>query len=115
MKKNKEIGITDANLEKLRVGDTVRLFKQTGEIIFESGAYGIGFLETIDWDYIDSQIPIVTGTDNNPRFCRNDNFVSFWELLWNFNCEEDYCSVVEKLKRRINMRTEPYKEPSHEE
>ena len=51
----------------------------------------------LDWDYIESQIKPVTGCDNQPAFCKNDNFVSLWELLWNFNCEDDVCVVLEKI------------------
>lgn len=32
----------------------------------------------------------------SPDFCFNDNFISFWELLWNFNCD-DNCDVVERI------------------
>lgn len=88
-------GVLDEELNEMVLGDKVILLDRfVGSVVFECGAYGIGFDEPLDWDYIESQIEPVTGCDNSPAFCRNDNFVSLWELLWNFNCEEDVCTVV---------------------
>lgn len=87
--------IYDTNLDCIFTCDKVSLFGQTGTVCYECGAYGIGFEETIDWDNIKSKIFDVTGCNNTPCFCYNDNFISFWELLWNFNCEENHCGVVE--------------------
>lgn len=50
-------------------------YKFKGEVVFEAGAYGIGSRDTIELDLRNS--------------CTCDNFVSFWELLWN---SEDPCS-----------------------
>ena len=52
-------------------------------------------LPRIDWDYLDSEIAGITGCDNRPYFCCNDNFISLWELMWNYNQEEDVCDVIE--------------------
>ena len=52
---------------------------------------------------INSKIPeIVTDeqirNERTPKFCYCDTFVSFFELMWNFNCTiEDVCDVVEKV------------------
>lgn len=27
----------------------------------------------------------------------NDNFISFWEIMWNYNQEENNCYVVEVI------------------
>lgn len=94
--KPQTIGITDANLSPLRIGDVVDMLGMTGTVTFECGAYGIGFDDIIDWDTVTDNIEEYTGCDNRPDFCFNDNFVSFWELLWNFNCEDNCCIVVEK-------------------
>lgn len=51
----------------------------------------------IDWDYLDNLIAPITGCNNRSSFCRNDNFVSFWELMWNYNQEENMCSVVKVI------------------
>lgn len=90
----KYTGVYDCNLNKIHVDDEVLLFGNIGTVVFECGAYGIGFTE-IDWELIESKIQEVTGCNNYPHFCNNDNFISFWELLWNFNCEENHCVVVE--------------------
>lgn len=87
-------GLYDESCNKIHVGDEVKLFDWVGEVVFECGAFGIAFLNTIDWDYIEEQIPIVTGCNNRLHACQNDNFISFWEIMWNFNCEENYCEVV---------------------
>lgn len=90
--------ICDKNYEDLEVGDKVSLFTKVGEVVFDSGAYGIYFKEGIDWNLIESKIPEVTGCNNTPYFCHHDNFISFWELMWNFNCNiEDVCDVVVKI------------------
>lgn len=88
--------ISDYNGKTICTEDKVDLFGMTGTVCFECGAYGIGF-EKIDWALIESKISEVTGCDNSPHFCYNDNFISFWELLWNFNCEDDWCNVVKLI------------------
>ena len=92
-------GVCDNEAREMKVGDTVSLFGMIGTVVFECGAYGIGFTETIDWDVLERKIPEITGCNNIPCFCYNDNFISFWELLWNFNCEDDLCCVVELLRQ----------------
>lgn len=87
-------GIYDCNLKHINVGDEVSLFGMVGTVKFECGAYGIGF-DKIDWELIENKILEITGCDNQPYFCYNDNFISFWELIWNFNCEDNVCIVVE--------------------
>lgn len=89
-----ETHVYDMDGSPIWTGDNVSLFGMVGEVVFESGAYGIGFEHAIDWERIESEIVRVTGCDNSPDFCYNDNFISFWELLWNFNCEDDWCIVV---------------------
>lgn len=91
--------ISDYNGKTIYTGDMVDLFGMIGTVVFCCGAYGIGFEETIDWNNIESKIFDVTGCNNTPHFCYNDNFISFWELLWNFNCEENHCGVVEIVSK----------------
>lgn len=92
------IGVTDSECSPLCIGDEVELFGMVGTVTFECGAYGIGFSDIIDWDAITSRIHPETGCDNRPDFCFNDNFISFWELLWNFNCDDDCCYVVTRRR-----------------
>ena len=91
-------GLTDKNgLTKIFEGDVVKLFDiAIGEIVCECGAFGISCRQ-IDYDYLASEIASVTGCDNTPMFCRNDNFVSLWELYSNYNEENSEISVIEVI------------------
>ena len=96
-------GLTDMNGKKIFEGDIVTIFgKQKGIITQECGAFGIGITSCIDYDYLDSEIKEITGCDNRSCFCGSDNFVSLWELMWNYNQEEDNCSVVEIIGNSID-------------
>lgn len=89
-------GLTDKNGTKIFEGDIVKILDfQTGIIINECATFGVGISPYIDWDYLDSEIHTITGCNNNPHFCRNDNFCSLWELMCNYNQEENDCAVVE--------------------
>ena len=91
-------GMTDKNGKKIFEGDIVKLFDvAVGEIVQECGAFGIGCRQQIDFDYLASEIAPVTGHNNTPMFCYNDNFVSLWELYWNYNEENDEISVIEVI------------------
>ena len=91
-------GLTDKNGKKIFEGNIVRLFDiSVGEIVQECGAFGIGCRKQIDYDYLASEIAPVTGSNNTPMFCYNDNFVSLLELWWNYNEEGDEISVIEVI------------------
>lgn len=91
-------GLTDKNGTRIFEGDVVKLFDiAIGEIVCEYGAFGISCRKQIDYDYLASEIASVTGCDNKPRFCHNDNFVSLWELYWNYNQENSEISVIEVI------------------
>ena len=91
-------GMTDKNGKKIFEGDIVKLFDvAVGEIVQECGAFGIGCRQLIDFDYLASEIAPVTGHNNTPLFCYNDNFVSLWELYWNYNEKNDEISVIEVI------------------
>ena len=95
--------VSDKNIENLEIGDKVLLFGKKGTVAVVSGAYGIYFKDGVPWELINSKIPeIVTDeqirNERTPKFCYCDTFVSFFELMWNFNCTiEDVCDVVEKV------------------
>lgn len=91
-------GLTDKNGKKVFERDIVCLLDITvGEIVLECGAFGIGFRKQIDYDYLASEIVSITGCNNTPEFCYNDNYVSLYELYWNYNEENDNISVIEVI------------------
>lgn len=78
------------------LGDKVSLITgDTGEIVFECGAYGIGVLGDIDYEKIQSKMDKNDWCcGNRYHGCCNDNFISLWELYWNFNCEENFLNSI---------------------
>ena len=75
--------------EKLMEGDTVYLLGVEGYVIQKSGAWGWGSPEYVPWEDLEDKIP----HNNRPDFCYCDNFVSFWELKWNFDDGNDWDGV----------------------
>lgn len=88
-------GLTDKSGTRIFEGDIVKVLNAfNAEVVFKKGAFGV-YSSYVDYDYLDSEIAEITGCNNPSRFCRCDNFVSLWELMWNYNQEDDCCSVVE--------------------
>ncbi len=90
-------GLLDYKLNEICVGDEVSIFGFKGIVDKVCGAYGILFDDFIEWSVFEENILKITDCDNLPRFCYNDNFISFWEIYWNYNCEENYLPMVERL------------------
>lgn len=68
-------GLTDENGVEIYEGDRVRFHGQVGRVVFEQGAFGIGFDEEINWD-----------DTRGLSACCNDHFISFLEI-WNLDEE----------------------------
>ena len=93
------IDLRDCDGIQIQLGDTVDIYGFKGKVCINHGAYGIGFNGIIPWDVFASKIVEETGCDNRPLFCQNDNFISFWELAWNYDCTEDVYNMVKVIKR----------------
>ena len=86
-------GMTDAHRKKIFEGDIVKFFGMRGEIVQECGAFGIAVSESIDYDLLESKIPF----DNSSYFCFNDNYISLWEMFWNFEQDDNPLFEVEVI------------------
>ena len=74
-------------------GDIVELLCAKGSVVQECGAFGIGFMHAIDYDLLESKIPF----NNNANFCFNDNFISLWEVFWNYEQDDNPLYEVEVI------------------
>lgn len=90
-------GLTDKNGIKIFEWDIVKCCDMIGTIKFENGAFGIATNDTIDYQSFEDEIKNWTFCDNEPYFCYCDNFVSFQELMWNYNLYEGECDIVEVI------------------
>ena len=90
-------GLKDKNGKLIWENDIVDFLGHKGVIKFESGSFGIGYRKNIDWEEIQANIMRVTGCENILYACENDNYISLWEIYWNFNDEDDSVSRVEGI------------------
>ena len=86
-------GLTDKNGKGIWEGDIVDLFGMKGEVVQECGAFGIAFMKMIDYDLLESKIPF----NNSANFCFNDNFISLWEIFWNYEQDDNPLYEVEVI------------------
>lgn len=75
--------------DELFEGDTIYLLGVEGKVVKEHGAWGWASHEYVPWDELEKMLP----HGNSPAFCYCDNFISFWELKWNFDDGEDWNGV----------------------
>lgn len=90
-------GLKDKNGELIWENDIVDFLGHKGTIKFECGSLGIEYQKNIDWEEIQANIMRVTGCENTLYACENDNYISLWEIYWNFNDEDDSVSTVEVI------------------
>ncbi len=90
-------GLKDKNEKMIWENDIVDFFSHKGKVKYECGSFGIAYRECIDWEEIEANICPVTGCDNALYACENDNYISLWEICWNFNDEDDCLSTVEVI------------------
>lgn len=90
-------GLKDKNRKLIWENDVVDFLGHKGTIKFECGSLGIEYQKNIDWEEIQANIMRVTGCENTLYACENDNYISLWEIYWNFNDEDDSVSTVEVI------------------
>lgn len=88
-------GLKDKNGKPIWENDIVDFLEHKGTVMFNCGGFGIGYRKNIDWEEIQSNIMRVTGCENILYACENDNYISLWEIYWNFNDEDDSVNTVE--------------------
>lgn len=90
-------GLKDKNGKLIWENDIVELLGHRGVIKYVCGGFGIGYRKNIDWEEIQANIMRVTGCENILYACENDNYISLWEIYWNFNDEDDLVNTVEVI------------------
>lgn len=90
-------GLKDKNGKLIWENDIVELLGHRGVIKFTCGGFGIGYRKNIDWEEIQANIMRITGCENILYACENDNYISLWEIYWNFNDEDDCLETVEVI------------------
>lgn len=90
-------GLKDKNGKLIWENDIVDFLGHKGTVVFECGSFGIAYKTPIDWNGIEANIKPITGCDNHLYACENDNYISLWEIYWNFNDEDDSVNTVEVI------------------
>lgn len=96
-------GFKDKNGTKMFEHDIVKFNNQIFEIVYEKGAFGLASIETIDYSTLEKDVE--KETNNSYLGCYNDNFISLFEIAWNFNDCVDNC--FDRIEVIGNMNDNP--------
>ena len=95
----RDTGLNCKKEKRIHEGDTVMFCGYKGKVVFVCGAFGIEVENGIDYlalqKFMDEHETECCG--NEYRGCENDNFISLWEIYWNFNCMENYLWMVDVI------------------
>lgn len=94
--------MSDKNGELIWENDIVDFLGYKGTVVFECGSFGIAYKAPIDWNGIQANIMPITGCENLLYACENDNYISLWEIYWNFNDEDNSLNTVEVVGNAID-------------
>lgn len=89
--------MNDKNGKLIWENDVVDFLGHKETVKCECGGFGIAFKQIIDWEKIESYIMPITRCENTLYACENDNYISFWEIYWNFNDEDNCLETVEVI------------------
>lgn len=90
--------LLDKYYNSIKIGDTVSLFGEIGQVHEEMGALGIYFREDVNWELVKDKLKNMENCKKTLYFCYNETFISFWEIMNNLTGSiEDVCEVVSKL------------------
>ena len=96
----KSTGFCDRKGNELFLKDTVEIFTgDKGEVTFQNSCYGISFDHDISRETISDY-----AQEENPVFFNNTQFLSFYEILWNWECEENCLPIVIKREKKRSPR-----------
>ena len=88
-------GKNDKNGKAIYSGDLVNFLGIACKVVFEQGAFGLMSDTNFRYGFISENAERATGREWAGLAC--DNFISLWQIAWNFDCEESDLTVCEVI------------------